>query len=176
MEKALFLEEHYLNLPTSFSLGVVNLPHGGVSLSTAFSLGGTNPSLGEFILPFGESLLSLENRLCFSVPYCIPFTEFLPDGGYVQTMNHSFFNLSTLTRQYLGTHTFHRESFPAFLDSINALRSKPAVLIKATSGKGSSSIAITSFLSGNLSIPLLILSCMIFLKPQHALVVWFDEL
>ena len=44
-EKALFLEEHSLNLPTSFSLGIVNLPRGGVSLSTSFSFRGTNPYL-----------------------------------------------------------------------------------------------------------------------------------
>ena len=86
------------------------------------------------------------------------------------------FNLSTQTRKYLGTHTFIGESFPAFLDSINTLRSKLAMLIKVIGEKGSSSIAIAFFLSGNLSIPLLILSYMTFLKPQHALVVWFHEL
>ena len=80
------------------------------------------------------------------------------------------------SRQYLGTHTFLGESFPTFLDSINALRSKLVVLIEATSEKVSSSIVIVSFLSGNLSIPLLILSYMTFLKPRHALVVWFHEL
>ena len=76
-EKTLFLEEYFLNFPASFFLGVVNLSHGGVGLSTTFSLGGTNPSLREFILPFGESLISLENRLGRSLPYCIPFTKFL---------------------------------------------------------------------------------------------------
>ena len=79
-EKTMFLEEHSLNLLASFSLGAVNLFHGRVGLSTTFSLGGKNPSHGEFILNFRESLLSLENRLCCYVPYCIPFTEFLPDG------------------------------------------------------------------------------------------------
>ena len=39
-------------------------------------------------------------------------------------------------------HTFLGESFPTFLDPINALRLKMAMLIEATSGKGSSSIAI----------------------------------
>ena len=141
-EKPLFLKEHSLNLPASLSLGAMNLPHGRVGLSTTFSLGGTNPSLGE-------SLISLENQLCCSVPYCIPFIEFLPDGGSIHTANHSFFNLSTI-RQYLGTHTFLGESFPAFWDSINALRSKLAVLIEATGGKGSSSIAIASFFQGTL--------------------------
>ena len=121
MEKALFLEEHFLNLPASFSLGEMNLPHGGVGLSTTFSLGGLNSSR-EFVLPFGESFLFLENRLCCYVPCCIPFTEFLPDGGSVQTVAHSFFNLSTRTKQFLGTHTFLGESFPTFLDSINALK------------------------------------------------------
>ena len=91
--------------------------------------------------------------------------------------NQTFlFNLSTRTRQYLGTHTFLGESFPAFLNSINALRSKLVVLTEATGGKGSSSISIISFLSRNLSIPVLILSCMTFLKPQHALAIWFHEL
>ena len=175
-EKALFLEEHSLNLPASFSLGAVNLPHNGVSLSATLSLGGMNPSPGEFIFPFRESLIYLENQLCYSIPYCIPFIKFLPNGGFLQTVDRPFFNLSTWTRQYLGTHTFLGESLPAFLDSINALRSKLAVLIKATGGKGSSSTAIASFLSRNLSIPLLILSSMTFLKPQHALVVWFHEL
>ena len=121
-------------------------------------------------------LVILENWLCCSIPYCIPFTEFLPNRGSVQTAAHSFFNLSTRTRQYLGTHTFLGESFPAFLDSINALRLMLVVLTKASSGKGSSSITIVSFFSGNLSIHLLILSCMTFLKPQHALGVWFHEL
>ena len=144
-----------------------------MGLSTAFSLGRTNPPPREFILPFRESLISLENRLCYSIPYCIPSTEFLPDGGFVQTAYHSFFNLSTQTRQYLGAHTFLGESFLTFLDSINALRSKLVVLIEATGEKGSSSIVITSFLLEDLSIPLLILSCMTFLKPLHVLVVWF---
>ena len=116
------------------------------------------------------------NRLCCFVSCCIPFIEFLPDEGSVQTADRYFFNLSTRTRQYLGTHTFIGESFPAFLDSINALRLKLAMLIEAIGGKRSSSIAIASFLSGNLSIPLLILPCMTFLKPQHALAVWFHEL
>ena len=154
----------------------MNLPHGEVFLSAPFYLRGTNSSYGEFFLPFGESFLFLENWLCCSVPYCIPFTKFLPDGGSIQTAAYSFFNLSTRTRQYLGTHTFLREIFPVFLDSINALRSKLVALTKATGGKGSSLIVIVSFLSGNLSIPLLILFCMTFLKPQHALVVWFYEL
>ena len=144
-----------------------------MGLSTAFSLGRTNPSPREFILPFRESLISLENRLCCSIPYCIPSTEFLPDGGFVQTAYHSFFNLSTQTIQYLGVHTILGESFLTFLDSINALRPKLVVLIKATGEKGSSLIATTFFLLGDLSIPLLILSCMTFLKPQHVLVVWF---
>ena len=91
-------------------------------------------------------------------------------------LHTSFFNLSTRTRQYFGTYTFLGESFPTFMDSINALRLNLAMLIEATGGKGSSSIAIASFLSRYLSIPLLILSCMAFLKPQHALVVWFHEL
>ena len=51
------------------------------------------------------------------------------------------------------THTFHRESFPAFLDSINALRSKLTVLIETTSGNGSSSIAIASFFVKELEHP-----------------------
>ena len=37
-EKALFLKEHYLNLPTSFSLGEMDLLHGEMVLSTTFSL------------------------------------------------------------------------------------------------------------------------------------------
>ena len=86
-----------MNLPASFSLRGVNLPYGGVYLSTTFSLGGTNPSHGEFILPFGESLLSLENRLCCYVSCCIPFTKFLLVKGSVQTADHSFFNISTRT-------------------------------------------------------------------------------
>ena len=147
-----------------------------MGLSTTFSLGGMNLSLGKFILPFGESLLSLVNRLCCSVSCYIPFIEFLPDEGFVQIADHSFFNLSTRTRQYLRTHTFFVESFLTFLDYISALRSTLTVLIEANGGKGSLLIAITSFLSGNLSIPLLILSYMTFLKPQHALVVWFHEL
>ena len=174
-KKIFFLEERSLNLPTSFSLGEMNLPHGKVVFSAPFSLRGINSSW-EFVFPFRKSFLFLENRLCYSVPCCIPITEFLPDGGYVQTVAHSFFNLSTRTRQYLGTHTFLGESFPAFLNSINALRSKLVVLNEAIGGKGSSSIAIVSFLSRNLSIPMLILSCMTFLKPQHALVIWFHEL
>ena len=71
-EKGLFLEEHSLNLPASFSLGEMNLPHGEVVLSATFSLRGTNSSSEEFVLPFGKNLLSLENRLCCSVPCCIP--------------------------------------------------------------------------------------------------------
>ena len=176
-EKVVFLEEYFLNLPalfSPFSLGEMNLPHGGLGLSITFPLRGMNSSR-EFVLPFGESFLFLENRLCCFVPYCIPFTEFLPIGGSIQIVAHSFFNLSTRTRQYLGTHTFLGESFPAFLDYINALRSKLIVLTKATGGKGSSSIAMVSFLSGNLSISLLILSCMRFLKPQHSLIAWFHE-
>ena len=174
-EKAIFLKEHSLNLPASFSLGEMNLPHGGVAFSITFSLGGMNSFSGEFVLPFGESFLFLENWLCYSVLCYIPI-EFLLKGRSVQTAAHSFFNLSTQIKQYLRTHTFHGESFPAFLDSINALRSKLVVLTTATGGKGSSSIAIASFLSGNLSIPLLIMSYMTLLKPQHALVVWFHEL
>ena len=176
MENTLFLKEHSLNLPTSFSIGAMNLPYGGVGLSAVFSQGGTNPSPREFILPFGESLISLENWLCCYVPHCILFTEFLPNGGSIQISYHSFFNLSTQSRQYLGTHTFLGESFPAFLDSINALKSKLAVLIEATGGKGSSSIVIASFLPSKLRIHLLIMSCMTFLKTQHELVVWFHEL
>ena len=60
-EKTLFLEEHSLNQPVSFSLRALNLPHRGVGLSTTFSLGGTNSSSKEFDLPFGENFLSLEN-------------------------------------------------------------------------------------------------------------------
>ena len=153
------------------------LPHRGVGFSIIFSLRGTNSCSGEFVLPLGESFLFLENWLCCYVLCCIPSTEFILDGGsYVQTAAHSFCYLSTRTIQYLGTHTFLGESFPSSLDSINALRLKLVVLTEATSGKGSSSIAIASFLLGNLSIPLLILSCMTFLKPQLALVVWFHEL
>ena len=63
MEKTLFLKGHSLNLLASFFLRVVNLSHGGVGLSVAFSLGGTNSSPRELILHFGESLISLENRL-----------------------------------------------------------------------------------------------------------------
>ena len=122
----------------------MNLPHGGMGLSTTFYMGGMNSSR-EFVLPFGESFIFLKNQLCCSVPYCIPFTEFLPDGGSVQIATHSFFNLSTRTRQYLGTHTFLRESFPPILDYINALISKLVVLIEATGGKESSSIAIVFF-------------------------------
>ena len=140
-EKALFLEEHSLNLPASFSLGEVNLPHGEVVLSATFSLRGMNSSSGESVLRFGENFISLENRLCYFVPCCIP-TGFFLKG---RSTTHSFFNLSTQTRQYLGTHSFPRESFLAFLDSINALKSKLAVLTEATSGNGSSSIAITFF-------------------------------
>ena len=126
-EQAIFLEEHSLNLLASFSLGEMNLPHGGVGLSTTFSLGRMNSSR-EFVLPFGESFIFLENRLCYFVPYCIPFTKFLPDGGSVQIVAHSLFNLSTRTKQYLGTQTFLGESFPAFLDSIIALILKLVVL------------------------------------------------
>ena len=93
-EKVLFLEEHSLNLPTSFSLGVVNQPRGEVVLSATFSLRGTNSSFGEFVSPFGENFLSLENWLCCSIPCCI-HTEFLLKGRSVQTTAHSFFNLST---------------------------------------------------------------------------------
>ena len=121
-------------------------------------------------------LPSLENWLYCSVPRYIPFTKFLLHGGSIHTVAHSLFNLLTRIKQYLRTHTFLGESFPAFLDSINAIRLKLIVLIEATGGKGSSLIAITSFLLGNLSIALLILSCMTFLKPQHALVVWFHVL
>ena len=174
-KKLFFLKEHSLNLLTSFSLGEMNLPHGEVVLSAPFSLRGMNSSR-EFFFPFGESFLFLENRLCCYVPCCILFTEFIPDGGSIQTIAHSFFNLSTRTRQYLGTNTFLGESFSTFLDSINALRLKLVVLTEANGGKKSSLIAIAYFLSGNLSIPLLILSCMTFLKPQHTLVVWFHEL
>ena len=46
-ENALFREQHSLNLLVSFSLGEVNLPHRGVSLYAAFSLGGMNPFLGS---------------------------------------------------------------------------------------------------------------------------------
>ena len=139
-EKALFLKEHSLNLPISFSLGEV-------VLYATFSQG-TNSSFGEFVLPFSESFLSLENWLYYYALYYIPFIDFLLDGGSIQIAIYSFLNLSTQTRQYLGIHTFLGESFPTFLDSINALRSKLAVLIEATSGKGSSSIVIASFLEG----------------------------
>ena len=151
-EKALFLEGHSLNLPTSFSLGVVNLPHGEMVLSTTFSLRGTNSSSGEFVLPFGENFVSLENQLCHSIPCCIPI-KFLFNGGSIQIAAHSFFNLSTRTRQYLGTHTFLGESFPVFLDSLNALRSKPSVLTKAIGRKGSSSISISFFFVRELEYP-----------------------
>ena len=162
-EISFFLEEHSLNLLASFFLKEMNLPYGGVGLSTTFSLGGMNSSR-EFVLPFGESFLFLENWLCCSVPH-YPFNEFLSNGGSIQTTIHSFFNISTRTKQYLRTHTFLGVIFLAFLDSINALRLKLVVLTEATSGKGSSLIAIVSVLSRNLSIPLLILSCMTFLKP-----------
>ena len=145
-EKSLFLEEHSLNLPASFFLGAMNLSCGGVGLFVAFSLEGTNSSSREFVLPFGENFLSLENWLYCHVPCYIPFIKFLLDGGSIQTIAHSFFNLSIRTIQYLGTHTFLGESFPAFFDSINVIRSKIVVLIEATSGKGSLSIAIASFL------------------------------
>ena len=62
-KKALFLEEHSLNLLVSFSLGAMNLPHGEVVLYAPFSLRGTNSSSREFVLPFGENFLSLENWL-----------------------------------------------------------------------------------------------------------------
>ena len=110
-------------------------------------------SFGEFVLPFGESFLFLENRLSCYVPYYIPFTNFLLDGGSVQTTAHSFFNISTQTRQYLGNHTFLRESFPAFLDSINALILKLVVLTEATSGKESSLIALVPFFVKELEYP-----------------------
>ena len=58
-EKTMFIKEYSLNLPASLSLGAMNLPHGRVGL---FSLGGMNSSSREFILPFKESFLSLENR------------------------------------------------------------------------------------------------------------------
>ena len=93
-EKDMFLEEHSLNLPISFSLGALNLPHEGVGLSTTFFIGGTNSSSREFVLPIGESFLSLENWLYCYVPYYVPFTKFLLDGGSIQTAAHSFFNLS----------------------------------------------------------------------------------
>ena len=67
-EKALFLEEHSLNLLVTFYLEALNLPHGGVDLSKTFSLGGTNSSSREFILPFGEIFLFLENWLYCFVP------------------------------------------------------------------------------------------------------------
>ena len=73
-ENALFLEEHSLNLLVSFFLGALNLPYGGVGLSTPFSLGRTNSPSGEFVLPFDESFLFLENWLYSYVPCCIPFT------------------------------------------------------------------------------------------------------
>ena len=66
----MFLEEHSLNLYAFFFLGAVNLPHGGVGLFAAISLGRMNLSHGEFILPFRESFISLENRLCYSVSCC----------------------------------------------------------------------------------------------------------
>ena len=97
-EKSLFLMEHSLNLHVSFSLGALNLPHGGVVLSTTFSLGGMNSSFAEFVLPFGENFLSLEDWLYYSISYCIPFTEFIFDGRYIQIVAHSFFNLSTRTK------------------------------------------------------------------------------
>ena len=43
-EKALFLEERSINLPASFSLGEMNLPHGEVVLYAPFSLRGINSS------------------------------------------------------------------------------------------------------------------------------------
>ena len=134
-KEELFLKEHSLNLPASFSLRAMSLPRGGVEFSIAISLGGTNLSLGELTLPFRESLISLENRLCYFVSCCIPSIDFSLDGGSIQTVDHSFFRLSTLARQYLGTHTFLGESFPSFFDSINALKSKMEVLIKALVGK-----------------------------------------
>ena len=70
-EKAFFLKEHSLNLPTSFSLGAMDLLHGEVVLFATFSLRGTNSSSREFVLPFGENFLSLENRLCCYIPCCI---------------------------------------------------------------------------------------------------------
>ena len=115
-EKALFLEEHSLNMPASFSLGAVNLPHGWVGLSITFSLGGANSSSVEFVLPFGESFLSLKTWIYCSVPCCIPFTKFLLDRGSIQIATHSFFNLSTRTRQYLRTHPFLGESFSDLLE------------------------------------------------------------
>ena len=114
-EKALFLEEHSLNLPALFSLVEMNLPHGGVGFSIPFSLGRMNSSFGEFVLSFGESFLFWKIWLRCYAPCCIPI-EFLLKGISVQTATHSFFNLSPQTKQYLGTHTFPRESFPAFLD------------------------------------------------------------
>ena len=62
-KKSLFFEDHSLNLPVSFSLGAVNLPHGEVVLYAPFSLRGTNSSFEEFVLPFGEHFLSLDNWL-----------------------------------------------------------------------------------------------------------------
>ena len=75
-EKDVFLKEHSLNLLVSFSLRALNLPYGGVGLSTTFFLGGTNSSSGDFVFPFGENFLSLENRLYCFVPYYIPFIDF----------------------------------------------------------------------------------------------------
>ena len=90
-ENALLLEEHFLNLLVSLSLEVLNLTHGGIGLSTSFSLGRTNSSFEEFVLPFGENFLSWENWLNCYVSLCIPFTELLLDGGSIQIATHSFF-------------------------------------------------------------------------------------
>ena len=61
-ENAFFIEDHSLNMLASFSLRAVNLPHGEVVLFATFSLRGMNSSSREFVLPFGENFLSLENR------------------------------------------------------------------------------------------------------------------
>ena len=143
----------------------MNLPHGEVVLSAPFSLRGTNSSFGEFTLPFGDNFLPW--RICYTDLFLAlsPSPNFFLMEDLYKLQHVPFFNLSIRTRQYLGTHTFHGESFPAFLDSINALKSKLVVLIEATGRKVSLSIVIASFLLGNLSIPLLIMSCMTFLKP-----------
>ena len=48
-KQAVFLEEHYLNLLVSFSLGAVNLPRGEVVLYAPFSLREMNSSFGELV-------------------------------------------------------------------------------------------------------------------------------
>ena len=124
---------------------------------------------GKVCLSFGGTFFSLKG-FSFLI-YCFEcmdtFHSFLSGyrhfSFYYQfiLINHILFRNPYLS--YLNI----RKKLLIFLSFKTTLTSIATMLTKTTGGKGSSSTTMASFFSGNFSIPLLILSSIIFLKIQQ---------